>query len=394
MAGRSADWTVKIAFDLSANGQGSWFTLDDSTKGKLDDATYPLAGDVLVDVTSKVKQLTIRRGRSRMLEQFTAGAANIVLKNDDRTFDPSYTSGPYYGQLVPRKSVEIKHANEFVFVGNVEDWNYSYRRPGFSDAEPSCVDGFGYLARQNYGAGTSTEETTGVRVGKVLDGADWPAAKRSIATGTRTAAADVRTQPENALTYAQKMETTEGGALFVARNGTMTFLSSATPSYSGIVFGGSGSVSGIPFIDYGVQYGTEEMWNSVTVTYFSGSTPAACAYVADDTSSQSTYGMFEQKYDTMLTGSTAASGLAHEILAGYGTPKYRVNKVVVDMAGISSAQRLSVLQLDLGSVVRVLWTPRGVGNAISEYCVIDQIEHDATTDSYRVTFALSESDYV
>ena len=38
-----------------------FFTLDDATKGLLD-GTYPLGGDVLVDVTEFVSNVSIKRG--------------------------------------------------------------------------------------------------------------------------------------------------------------------------------------------------------------------------------------------------------------------------------------------------------------------------------------------
>ncbi len=63
---------VEIAFDLAANGLGSFFTLDDPVKGKLDNTLYVLGGDVLVDVTSTVRQVSVKRGRNRQLEKFTA----------------------------------------------------------------------------------------------------------------------------------------------------------------------------------------------------------------------------------------------------------------------------------------------------------------------------------
>ena len=101
---------VQIAFDLSANGVGDYFTLDDATKGVLDNATYKLGGDVLVDVTAKVRSVQVRRGRSRQLERFTAGNANIVLDNRDRAFDPLNTASAYYGSILPGKQVIVAPA--------------------------------------------------------------------------------------------------------------------------------------------------------------------------------------------------------------------------------------------------------------------------------------------
>ena len=52
---------VQVAFDLSANGIGNYFTLNDSTRGVLDGATYVLAGDVLVDLTDRVRSVQVKR---------------------------------------------------------------------------------------------------------------------------------------------------------------------------------------------------------------------------------------------------------------------------------------------------------------------------------------------
>jgi len=58
----------------AAGGAGNFFTLDDPTKGELNNATFKLAGDILEDVTNEVRSVTVRRGRSRELERFQAGA--------------------------------------------------------------------------------------------------------------------------------------------------------------------------------------------------------------------------------------------------------------------------------------------------------------------------------
>jgi hypothetical protein len=81
---------VSVAFDLSANGIGNYFTLDDPVKGVLDNTTYVLAGDVLVDLTDRVRSVQVKRGRNRQLGRFTAGAANITFDNRDRYLDPTY----------------------------------------------------------------------------------------------------------------------------------------------------------------------------------------------------------------------------------------------------------------------------------------------------------------
>ena len=78
---------AQIAFDLSLTTGVNFFTLDDVDKGVLDNTEYVLGGDTLIDVTEYLRSVQVDRGRSRTLEKFTAGQANISLDNRTRIFD-------------------------------------------------------------------------------------------------------------------------------------------------------------------------------------------------------------------------------------------------------------------------------------------------------------------
>jgi hypothetical protein len=380
---------VQIAFDLAANGIGDFFTLDDTTKGVLDGATYLLAGDVLVDVTSTVRSVQVRRGRSRTLEKFTAGNANVTLDNRDRSYDPTNVDSPYYGSLVPRKEVRIDVGGVYLFVGNVEDWNYSYSLSGDSIAEPSCVDGLAYIATQTLPAGTATSQLTGARIGAVLNTISWPAATRSISTGNATLAADVVADGANALDYLQQVALSEPGSFFMSSDGMATFLDRTdlqSLSDTGVVFGDGG----IPFTDIGVVYGTEEMTNQASVTWSAGTAVGGTA-VSDDLTSQAAYGVMESAYTTLLSSATQADDLADWLVGQYAQPRYRVDRLTVRLDGLLGSQVNDVLGLDLGSVVQVTWTPNALGSAVSQSVFIDGIEHSATPAQHDVTFTLSET---
>jgi hypothetical protein len=380
---------VQIAFDLAANGIGDFFTLDDTTKGVLDGATYLLAGDVLVDVTGTVRAVQVRRGRSRTLEKFTAGNANVTLDNRDRSYDPTNADSPYYGSLVPRKEVRIDVDGAYLFVGNVEDWNYSYSLSGDSIAEPSCVDGLAYIATQTLPAGTATSQLTGARIGAVLNTISWPAATLSISTGNATLAADVVADGANALDYLQQVALSEPGAFFMSSDGMATFLDRTdlqAPADTGVVFGDGG----IPFTDIGVVYGTEEMTNQASVTWSAGTAIGGTA-VADDLTSQAAYGVMESAYTTLLSSALQADDLADWLVGQYAQPRYRVDRLTVRLDGLLGSQVNDVLGLDLGSVVQVTWTPNALGSAVSQVVFIDGIEHSATPAQHDVTFTLSET---
>jgi hypothetical protein len=254
---------AQIAFDLSLTTGVNFFTLDDPDKGVLDNTEYVLGGDALVDVTEYLRSVQVERGRSRTLEKFTAGQCNIELDNRSRIFDPTYGPGPYFGQILPRKQLVIDDDGEELFSGFVEDWNYSYPAGGFDAvAEVSASDGFSILAQQTMTAGTQVAQLSGPRVTAVLDAAGWSSVKRDIGPGQSTLDADVVESTTNVLAYLQLVETSEFGALFIGRQGALTFRDRAELQAftTGVTFG----PTGIPYKDIGVVWGTEEMKNTVS----------------------------------------------------------------------------------------------------------------------------------
>lgn len=384
--------TVELGFNLAANGIGDYLTLSDTVKGKLDDAAYPLAGDVLVDVTAQTREVTVRRGRSHTLEKFTAGLAQVTLDNRTRLFDPTYTAGPYFGSIVPRKQVSISRDGRAIYTGNVESWSWDYTLSGDATAEVQAVDGFASLAQSNMTAGTAPGSTPGARIGTALTYAGWPTAQRNLSTGNATLDSDVLAEGTNVLSYIQKVEASEPGAFFMSKDGLATFLSRAQlqdPNSGGVTFGSGG----IPFIEYQAASLTDEMKNNVNVTYTAGSVIGGTATASDQTSITS-YGQFDYTLDTVLSGGLQSQRLADWLVASYKDPKYDIDSITVLLESLSSAQVLQVLDLELGDVVSVvvsLPNINSVGTAVSQILSIDQVEHRIAVDRHYVTFTMSEA---
>jgi hypothetical protein len=380
---------AQIAFDLSYTTGVNFFTLDDTDKGVLDNTQYVLGGDALIDVTQYLRSVQVDRGRSRTLEKFTAGQANISLDNRTRIFDPTYAAGPYYGQILPRKQIVIDEDGEEIFSGFVEDWNFDYPAGGFDAvASVSASDGFTILAQQTMTGGTFTAQLSGSRVSAVLDQAGWSTVKRDIGPGQSTLDADKVSATTNVLSYLQLVETSEFGALFIGRQGALTFRDRAELQAftTGITFG----PTGIPYRDISVVWGTEEMKNTVSVTFTAGGTVAGTA-LTEDTASQAAYGVIDQTIATILSSSVEASALSSWLVGLYSQPQYRVDTLTVSLDGISAGQKASVLDLELGDVVTVGFTPSSIGSAISQIVSIDKISHQALPDRHDVTFTLSEA---
>jgi len=116
-----------------------------------DDGPY-VASPTWTDVTSFVRGMGIDRGRSDDWGDFY-GSARVVLDNRARTFDPFYTSGTYYGKLLPRRQIRITATyggtSYPVFRGYVNGWPPTWTDAGKdSTVTLSCMDALGLLASE------------------------------------------------------------------------------------------------------------------------------------------------------------------------------------------------------------------------------------------------------
>ena len=379
----NTDWIVEIAFDLSVNGFGSFFTLDDPVRGVLDNSSYLLAGDVLVDVTRWVREININRGRSRRLDKFTAGTCSLVLANEERLFDPFMVGGPFYGQLKPRKEMRIRFQGEYLFVGNIEEWKYDYDVNRKSVALPSAVDGMALLSRTNYVARTEVTEGSVDRVTKVLDRVGWATDRRDFQVSTSIDAplyADTHADV-SALTYLQDIETSEIGKFFITRRGYASFCTSVFTQPARIPFG----PTGVPYSDISVASETDRMQNVVTVKYAGASTGSYT-----NTSSVTEYGQLVRDYTTLLADAGSAANFGANILTAFAQPVYYFDKISFNMLAVPSKSVPDIVTLDLYSQVALTFTPAGVGAPV-QFLILDvnSITHKVAPKRHEVEIGLS-----
>lgn len=366
-------------------GLSKAFTLDDPVAGVIGSTEFTIGGVSFEDITDRVRSVSIGRGKNRDLERFNAGVLSVELNNEDRAFDPLYTSSPFYGDVVPRRDIRVLSPGSAVqYVGKVLDWNFTYEPNGRQIASLSAADGLTFLAQQDLTAGTATAQLTGARVNAVLSQAsvDWPLADRDIDTGNSQLGTDVF--DGNVLSYLQKVEQSEGGLLFIDKQGRVAFRDRlTTPTVDNVtVFADDGS--GIPFAPAALDYGTEQLYNQVTVT-----SPSSTA-VATDALSQTRYGIAAVSVDTLIDDADTVSGLAELLLSRYKEPELRFQQIRVDVDKITSAQRTTVFGLEIGDVLQVKITPGNpaVGSQIQRYGQIIQIGHEVTPDEHFITFGL------
>jgi hypothetical protein len=377
---------VFIAFDLSSLG-GQYFTLNDTTKGVLDNTIYPLLGDTYVDVTSYVKDVSVSRGASRELEGFQTGQATVTLNNHTRIFDPFYSSGIYYGQIVPKKKFRITSNDINVFTGTIDDWNLNYDISGDSVVTITCSDGFNYFSNALLDGFTNTLQLSGARINAILNRTEvnWPIGDRDIDTGTSSMRADTVDAGTEALGYLQTVALSENAKLFMDKGNLVTFDDASTIITRAITptFSDAGTTNTIKYTNIQVVYGTENLYNRVSVTNVDGVTQTV-----SNTTSQTAYGISAYALDgLLLTDDSGANQLATRILGQYQNPELRIESVTVALHDLEASEQFTILDLELTDIARVIFTPNNIGNAIDLYVEIIGLSHNLSPDSHEVTIS-------
>ena len=381
---------VEIGFDLSGNPDLDFFVLDDAEKGLLDNTQYLLGGVIFFDVTAKVIDYSISRGKSRFLDRYPAGRLTVNLDNNDRTFDPIYAASPYAGQIIPRREVRVYSNDKLQMEAVIDDWDLSYSPQGNSVATIVASDALTYFANQSLNAKTFSSQKSGERIEAVLNDpqVNWSVDKRSLETGLQTLQGDSITDGTNALQYIQKVVESEPGSFFIARNGFVTYRDRIANQSSAAITSFADDGSAIPYKSLSVIYGSELLYNEVTVNIQGGS-----GATRSSQSSQIEYGIINLTFDDLLLNSTdQAEDMATFLVSKYDDPEYRIESVTVDLKNIPQEDVNKVLELDLNDVCEIKFTPNNIPPAIERYTEIIRIEHQVTATSHNVTFGFAALD--
>lgn len=109
-----------------------------------------LSSITYTDVSTAVRSVQIKRGRSSELDDFTTGNCQVILSNEDRTFDPENTASAYYGKITPGRPIRIQAtapggSAQTIFQGYVDQWDQQYTNPSDAVAVVTASDAFKVL---------------------------------------------------------------------------------------------------------------------------------------------------------------------------------------------------------------------------------------------------------
>lgn len=356
--------------------------------------TNPDSTPAWQDISTYVRSGEIRRGRQREFDRIEAGVCTLMLNNRGRHFDPTYTDGLFYPNVLPMRQLRVRATHQGVvydlFTGYVERWPQQWPDQGTDSQVPvTAVDGFGALSKAGIGTGAEwPQEDSGARVNRTLDAAEWPVLDRVISTGQSLIAA-VKFAVDSdvmALAHIQDVASSELGLAFVNGSGDFVFhdrhrrrRAPYTTSQATI-----GDVpNAVTYHDLEGDYDVEQIYNDARVTA-AGGRPAQVV----DEASRFRFRRRTVARSTLLARRTEAEDQASYFVTTYKDPLLRLPRM--DLTPRASLSLMTqALSREISDHITAVRTPMGLGNTINQHAFIESIEHRWQPDDWKTSWFLS-----
>lgn len=342
---------------------------------------------------------TVMRGTSSIVQTgfvAQAGTYSQTLNNLDRRFDPNFTSGPHFGDLVPNvgfdKHVTYAPTTYPFFVGAIDDWPQSY--PSIGVDQVSQIQAFDAIKKMAEGAQVSLtrhSEYTGARISAVLTALGLSTG--DIAHGNAIVAPIKKSQGSiTAWSHITDCVNAEWGDIYVDRSGNIVFRdrtqiilsasSSATYSDTTTLKYADITMAALPIVnDCTVGYGTRGR-----TVHFSNS------------ASVTSYGLRSLTANTILNERSAAKQYAHWIVSRYKDPITVPASITIKPGGNPTVYFPEILDRELGDVITVVRTPTSGGelsDPITNDVFIRGIQHTYSGHVWQsTTYYLQDASWV
>lgn len=334
------------------------------------------------------------------------GSFTATLTNTDRQFDPTFTSGPHFGELlpgVPMDFVATWDGTDYpLFSGANTQWPQIYPNQRVDQITSiACADGQRFYARAEV-TDIFPKQLTGDRIAAVNDAiGSVVGGSVSIADGTAYVPfTGDGTSASNGWTLMADACSAEWGALFVDASGVLRFFdrpgiaaagSWATPQ---AVFGDAHDGIELPFFDVIPNFDDVRIVNDATNVYNQFGSKAHAedlSYVGDPSKP---WGKHTWSQSFPMSSGALARSYVHEIVRRFADPTVRIDKLVIKPQRAPDLLWPVVLSLELGQQITVRVTPQGGGTRIEQTCYIQHIQHDYSSGGWQTTYDLNDSSLV
>jgi len=385
---------IAVSFDFSSGATfGYPFTIGDDKYGiigvsQLAASTVPIP---IVDLTPNVRNITINRGRNIQSDQYVAGDAVVRVLDPDGAWNPQNVNSPYYPYLVPLRKLRISATTStqdaFLFSGYTTEYRYSFpqgQEVGYVDIY--CSDAFKLfnLAQVQTVADSGAGQSTGTRIGKILDQIGFPSNMRTLATGNSLCQADPATL-RTALGALKNCEFSEQGSFYIDGSGTAVFKSrnQVVSSISGtpIEFN---QTTGIPYKNLVYAFDDKLIINQASITRVGGS-----AQFAQNATSVERY--FPHQYsvqDLVVDTDASALNIARTYVATRAETTIRIDAMTVDLLN-PAVPTNTMIALDYFQNVRITNTTND-GSTIVKTLQVQGLTWNISPNAMDVTVTTLE----
>jgi hypothetical protein len=352
-----------------------------------------------VDVSEFCTNLSIRRGRTSLLEDFEAGTGVLRLENLDARFDPSNTSGEYYPGVTMRCPVRISvdhNAVDYVvFRGMVESWPIEYGPGGYSSwCNAPIVDLTKTLAGFQLTAfDLSSADSVGDRIEAVLDEVGWPAGLRDIDAGLASRPDVTFTGP--AIQLIRDEARADSGFFYVASDGKATYRGRTAYAGGNLINGTFGEAEDeIGYERLTVSYDDDRLYNIAVSSLSSGYDAVDSSMSEDelvtlvDTTSRDNFGPYRLEIESSFLNAAEGESAAQWAIARYKDQRLRVRSITLFPQFDEDNTYPQVLGRDLRDGLVVKFQPPGAGTPINQQVAVEWINHDATATSWVTEWGL------
>jgi hypothetical protein len=350
---------------------------------------------VTVDVSNLVDSIKTNRGRTALSDIFQTGTMSLRIIDQNGDFNPMNPSSPYYELLTPMRKVTITASYEGttypIFAGYITSYNTTTPKDvgEIVYTTVQAVDGFRLFqnAQITTVATTPAGQTTGTRIGKILDAIGWPSGMRDIDAGQTTVQADPGTL-RTSLGAMQLVTSTEYGSLYMDGFGHVVFqdrqLTSTSVAGTPVDFNDDGT--GISYNNALWKLDDTLVFNKASVTR-TGGTPQ----VASNQASIDKYFLHSfQEQNLLMETDAEALDNARAFVASRQETSIRCDAVTLDLytanynAGITAA-----LDLDFFDPITVTTTQPG-SSTLTKTLQVFGVSHDIKPSNWKTTLTTLE----
>ena len=385
---------ISVTFDFTSGATfGYPFTIGDVKYGVLGTGTLAstTTPEPTVDLTPDVRQISIRRGRNVMRDTYETGTCTVRILDPLSYWNPQNTASPFFGFLTPLRKLRVSATTGgvgyFLFSGYTTEYRYTYpqnQETGYVDI--ICSDAFRLMQQATVTtvASATAGQTTGTRIGKILDQVSWPTSMRTLDTGDTTCVADPATA-RTSLDALKNAEFSEQGAFYIDSEGTATFLSrnnvikkyGETPTEFN-------QTTGIPYTNLTFAFDDKLIINSAGMTRVGGT-----QQVSENAASIAKYFPHQSNQENLVAQTDADTlNIAKIYVATRQETTIRIDAMTVDLLD-PDVPTATMLDLDYFSNLKIT-NVQPDGSTIIKTLQAQGLAWDITPNSMKVTVTTLE----